>query len=108
MKWPLEIGKAHGGLYYLCSDCLQQTNPSSSLSKNSNSCLYFPSSRLPCPCVSSVMKSSHSCSSCPIVMNSISINNKNNVVENNSSSSTSSPVVSEDLLWHYKLGHVLL
>ncbi|XP_049394567.1 uncharacterized protein LOC125858815 [Solanum stenotomum] len=28
LKRPLEIGKAHDGLYFLCSDCLQQNNSS--------------------------------------------------------------------------------
>jgi len=96
LKRPLEIGKAHDGLYFLCSDCLQQNN-SSHPKQQHVSCISFPSSKIQYKCISS------SCPSYCAVMNSMSINNKDNVVDKTSSSF---PVNNTDLLWHYRLGHV--
>lgn len=94
LKRPLEIGKMHDGLYFLCSDCLQKN----SHAQHYSSSLYSLSSN-------KVQCTSLSCNSHSDEINSSLVGNKDNVA-NNSFISSSFPNDSVDLLWHYRLGHV--
>ena len=97
LKRPLEIGKAHDGLYLLCSDCLQKSKNSIS----STICLSLHrTNRLHSQCIS------HSClpHQNVSVLNSSSNDKKTVSVDRN----VDIPGDSADLLWHYRLGHVPL
>ncbi|XP_015165738.1 uncharacterized protein [Solanum tuberosum] len=109
LKRPLEIGRVHDGLYFLCSHCLQ---------KNSSIVSCFPShmstvNNTQCQCYS------HSCYPSPYdVTNSIAANKDSVLVPDSFVSHNSTAVNSAvhpssmshdnttDLLWHYRLGHV--
>nr|XP_025884882.1 uncharacterized protein LOC104645967 [Solanum lycopersicum] len=110
LKRPLEIGKIHDGLYFLCSKCLQKNNSIpqqnhtfpclSSQVLNTNKPQYSSSSYF---CFPSTDIKNCIVASDPVVKDTI-VTNKNS--DNSCFTSFISHANAADLLWHFRLGHV--
>lgn len=110
LKRPLEIGKAHDGLYglyFLCKDCLQKSTQTVNKGHSLSTCVSSGTKSFPNSCLSSTTVdivtchcNSHSCS--PYVNTSF---HKNNIGA--ASVHVVLPHKSDvDQLWHNRLGHV--